>query len=442
MKLLWLKSLKSGQIAVNKKFYEKLLQPQILPLHFGMLRVKLEVIIKNDLSDETIGLSMELSNGYTIPKDIPYEIYYNDGEIYLGPVIAYVTTTEFKDLRRKKYIKSLPLFLDYNSIKGLIVICTGKSISLSSETIEGYYFNPNGSKPRDQWQYGKFPLPDAMFNHSLMGQKRISAIQNKIGDRFFNSYRLNLDKWKSYELLSKNPILKQYLPHTEEFKDTAQLNRLLDQYSSIYLKPSYKARGRGLMKLDKEMTGISLIDYNRVKYSLKDYKNLAQFFENKLPIPYIVQQAVHYKANNQHVDFRLILQKNEIKEWSLTGLVARIALKGSIITNNRGRAKSMPGREALTTIFDLNEEAAEKIEAEMVQLTKDVVKMYEEKGLHLGDVAADLALDSNLKVWLLELQLNYGVNARTTEGLQEFFKKVVSSPFKYAKALAGFTEKN
>ncbi|ABR49553.1 hypothetical protein Amet_3425 [Alkaliphilus metalliredigens QYMF] len=438
MKLLWLKSLKPNEMALNISLFKKLKQPKIIILHFGMLIMKFKVIIKNNLSDDTIGLPKNFSNKYTIPTNIPYDVYCKAGEIYLGPVIAFVSRGGFKQLKKQKYIRSLPSFLDYNSIKGLIIICTKGSIDVDSGMIKGYYFDPRATDSELEWKYGEFPLPNAILNHSLMSQEKISALRKKMGDKVFNSYWLNLDKWETWEFLSNNPMLKDHLPYTEKFLGFKQLNYLLEKYSSIYLKPAKRARGIGLMKLDKDNTGISLVDYKKKKYYFNDNQSLALFLNNKLAIPYIIQQAVYFKKNDRHVDFRLILQKNSKKEWSLTGLIARIAQEGSIITNKKGREKSILGRKALTSIFKVSEERAKKIEVDMTQVVIETVKMYERKGYHLGDVAADIAVDSNLKVWLLELQLNYGVNARTIEGLRDFFEKVISVPFKYAKALAGF----
>lgn len=83
------------------------------------------------------------------------------------------------------------------------------------------------------------------------------------------------------------------------------------------------------------------------------------------------------------------------------------------------------------------EEDAVKTENEMVIIVKAAIKIYEEKGMHIGDVAADLILDTNLHLWLLELQLNYGAEKGYLI-LPELFKDILVTPFKYAKALAGF----
>ncbi|KAB3529308.1 YheC/YheD family endospore coat-associated protein [Alkaliphilus serpentinus] len=438
MELLWLRSLKEDFIAMNPSLYKKFSNPKKITLHFGQLKMELKAVVRKTLAYDTIGLSHKLHSKFLIPKDVPYEIYNDDGDVYIGPLIAYISLSKYKQLLNQKYVKSLPSFLDYNSVKGVIVICAEDSINLKSGTIEGYYL----SKGQKKWKEGIFPLPDAIFNHSLMNQNRISSLQKKIGDKVFNSYRLNLNKWETWQLLSTNSKIAPHLPYTEKYTNIAKVKGLLEKYHSLYLKPASRARGIGQMKLDKERRGISLVDFEKNKLFFKDYQDLSKFLDRKISTNYIVQQAVHYKAKNRHVDFRLVLQKNSDRKWGLTGLVARIAKEGSIITNAQGRDQSILGKKALKSIFGLSDEKAKSIISQMTDIVIEAVNMYEKNGYHLGDLAADIALDPNLHIWLLELQLNYGVNARTTEGLTEFFQRVVSTPFKYAKALSGFTSKN
>lgn len=460
MKVMWMNSLASDKIAMNSDLYKELLQPQKIIVHCGMLEVKLNVLVKNDLLEGKIGLPVTFSDQYTIPKDIPYEIYYKGGALYLGPVIAYVASGS-KLFNKKSYAFNLPAFLDYNSIKGLIITCTESSIDVGSGLVEGYYLNPKAKNRENAWRYGKFPLPNVIFNRSFMSQEKIKAIENKIGKKIFNSYLLNLDKWNIWKFLSKDKTIKKHLPYTQKFSGIRQLKSLLDKYGSLYLKPCNYGGGKGVMKVDKTKTGITLIDDQMKSHYFSNYEMLSgllknrmshvnqqlvhakkrwisRFFGNNSARFYLVQQAVPFKKNNRQVDFRVFLQKNSNLKWASSGLVARIAREGSIITNRRGREMMTTGRDALTSIYGVNEKRAKQIESEIANLIIRVVKKYEELGFHLGDVAADITLDANLNIWLLELQLYYSIKGWQTKGLREFYIKLVTTPFKYAKAIAGF----
>ncbi|MDW7674707.1 MAG: YheC/YheD family protein [Bacillota bacterium] len=441
MNILWLSTLNSNEIILSIDIFEELKRPERITLHFGALKLKLNVVFKKDFKvKNTIGLPNNLSKVYTIPNNVQYECILTKRHIYLGPVIAYVALGRHKNLLNKVYVSYLPKFLEYNSIKGLIFVCAEQSVNVDSGILEGYYYQPNNKKPKQAWKYGKFPLPNAIFNRSLMSQEKICSIQKVIGNKVFNSYLYNLDKLNTWNLLSRDDFLKKHLPYTEKFNGNEQVERLLSKYESIYLKPCDKSQGRGLMMVSKEGSGVSLVDNKGQKYYFANYQELAIFLDKKIKRPYIIQQAVHFKSDNRHIDFRVVLQRDGNKKWNCSGLVARIAFEGSIITNKRGRETSMLGREALNKIFSLNAETAVAIEEEMTQMVIKAVEKYEEQGHHLGDLAADIVLDSNLQIWLLELQLNYGVDARAGVLPDHFLKKIKTTPFQYAKTLAGWKE--
>ena len=74
----------------------------------------------------------------------------------------------------------------------------------------------------------------------------------------------------------------------------------------------------------------------------------------------------------------------------------------------------------------------------MFELVKSAVQVYEERGMHLADIAADIILDDNLHLWLLELQLNYASEKKAYEIPPEIFNRIMITPFKYAKAITQY----
>ena len=152
---------------------------------------------------------------------------------------------------------------------------------------------------------------------------------------------------------------------------------------------------------------------------------------------YILQPSVAFKSGNRNLDFRVVLQKDESKKWSFTGFQCRVSIENSIITNFKNKDIVLPGLEALASIYQLSPAQAKEKEKELVQLCKSLAKTIEKKGVHLGDVAFDIIIDSNLRLWVLEIQIRYGVFDKKDVS-PEFFHKFMVTPLYYAKALAGF----
>lgn len=438
MRVCWLADLKAGHIALDSSLYEDFANPEFLKVHFGSIDIDMKVLVRKDLSTAILGLPIGLSTKYTVPADIPYDCFVNNRGVHIGPVIAYVVQGKFEQLNKKTLAKFLPRFFEYERVRGLIFVCTADTIDLDQLMIDGYYFDPRGLISGNPWNYGRFPLPNALFNRSFLSQQKIRLLRKKIGNTIFNSYWYALNKFKIFKLLSQNEDLREHLPYTEKFCDVNQLHRLLDNYESLYIKPVNLSRGRGIMKVTKAPSGLLVADEKSRRYSLTDEEAARRFFKEKVKRQAIVQAGVPFTLGGQCLDFRLYLQRNERREWTFQGLVSRTSLKGGIITNLQGRAEMLPGREALLKIYRLNEETAAKVEKTMVTIVEKAVSEYEKRGLLIGDVAADIILDANLKLWLLELQLNYAADRLPDLLPSEIFYRIMTTPFKYAKSLAGF----
>lgn len=436
MNLVWLDYLDSDQAVLSSDLVVKLNEPGFT-IHFGALAVTLNILPKEWLLEETIGLPLKLSAEYTIPADVPYEVYMEAGEMYLGPVIGHVVPGIFADLNEKTLSTFLPRFAEYESIKGVIFICTKDSINTERCFIEGYYYNPEGKETGCTWKYGKFPFPNAMFNRSYLSQEKIDALSQRIGHTIFNSYWYNLNKWNIWRYLSKDRLLREHLPYTERYTDISQLRYFLNKYKSAYLKPFRQFKGRGIINVLKKDEGFAVVKNNNRSYHFDDEQSIDDFIKKTAETPLIIQQAVPYKIGDQLLDFRVFLQRNESKDWSFQGSMARISKPGSIITTSQGREDIIGGREALLNIYGLNYDAIDEVEKKMAEIVQKAVEVYEKRGMHIGDIAADLILDSNLHLWLLELQSNY---ASLNVPIPQIYKEITVTPFKYAKALAGFAK--
>lgn len=111
----------------------------------------------------------------------------------------------------------------------------------------------------------------------------------------------------------------------------------------------------------------------------------------------------------------MVLQKDETKQWGYTGFACKVSIEKSIITNAENRKTMLSGLETLGTLYHLSPEQT------MNRFCKKLAETIEEKGVHLGDVAFDIIIDSELNLWGLETQIRY----------RAFMKKDVQSDLFY-----------
>lgn len=436
MYIKWLENNGENTVFLNKDSFQGDI-PKSLMINIGGCKKEVGVAFDNNLSKDTIGLSTKFEDDLTIPDTLPYEVYIDNGNLYIGPVIAFVAASHEYKLTAERINNITDYFMGYQDIKGLIFVCSGDRINRKYRAIEGYYYNPNGYDYKSRWQHGFFPYPDALFKKAKLDEKIYEHLYSNIGNKIFNSINA-LSKWKLWKLLSSNKSIKKHLPHTNKLKSFNSLEKMLNLYESVYLKPRNLSRGRGIIKVSKTKKEYLFIDRFNNKTRIKN-KNRAVKYVNKLiKRKYIVQQAVPFKYNNRNVDFRVYMQKNCNMEWDCTGIVAKVGKKKSIVTNFHFRKYLLTGEETFKKLYGLNDKKRRKKELEIIKLCISACKIVEKNVGHLGDVAVDLIVDKNLKVWLLEIQVNYSVRRSASEFPPQLYRKIVTHPFEYGKFLGGF----
>jgi hypothetical protein len=156
---------------------------------------------------------------------------------------------------------------------------------------------------------------------------------------------------------------------------------------------------------------------------------------------YLIQQAVQMKYRRRPVDFRMYMQKDSRQQWICKGMVARIAKAGSIVTNLRYLDRLMYPDEAIQKVFHLNHDEAKNLERHIREVCCNVCNTLDRLSVGLyGDVAIDLTVDRNRKIWILEINKKYGCKSLELLGNTHLLRDILTGPLKYAKALAGFPD--
>ncbi|MGD9677035.1 MAG: YheC/YheD family protein [Vulcanibacillus sp.] len=404
-----------------------------ITLHFGQLKMNLTIKIDNSLELGKIILPCILTEKITIP-DLPYEYYLESNHLYLGPVIGLLILPRYYDDPKQQILR----FSNYNTIKGLIFLFKQSSINMRNKIITGYYYNPETK----EFNLGTFPYPSVIFNRISLDPKIYKHLIRNVGNNLFNYPYANTNKLLFWIRMSKIPKIKEHLPVTKEYKSISNLTQMLDVYKSVYLKPTTLAGGNGIMLVKKVDTGYILIDQDGELATTNSKKRLSNLIKNKLikNKKYIIQQGITFQYNTNKIDFRVYLQKDKNKRWRYSGMETKIAKEGSIISNSKNRIKIVPGITTLRETYHLTEQQAEHKINEITELAISVLKRMEDYGFSIADIAVDLIIDETLKIWLLEVQINYAAEIKASRSEDEglILPLILPTPLEYAKALAGF----
>ncbi|WP_438314263.1 YheC/YheD family protein [Sporosarcina sp. FA9] len=420
--------------------------PGPMTFQFGSWEQQVQVQINTDIPEDVIGLPEQWKNIFTIPETLPYELNRTDTTLRLGPVIALIVFSQLDEMTLSNLNHYREYFSDYASIQGLVYICAWNTIDIEKKQIQGYYFDPKASNASNRWKFGTFPYPGSAYNRTAMPETVFNALLTVMGDRVFNSFSNgSFNKWELWKRLSPDLRLRSHLPATEPLTDITVLNNMLDRYGSIYLKPAGGTLSQGILKVDKRDNGY-LVTYPKQRDEGKNYQNI---IENSKSIEqwlfklkskeYLVQQAIITKRyETQPIDFRVIMQKDEKNQWNCTGIFGKFGQKGNIITNFSQNGFIRSGMDTFRLAFQMNDKKAQKKIEELKKISSRICYVFDQYG-NYGDLGIDLMVDHKGKVWILEansLDTYHRFPLRIDD--RALYKKVVTSPFRYAKYLAGF----
>ncbi len=438
MFLKYMTNIKDNEIILSNKLIPEnhIVYKKVL-LHIGCWKKELTVKYEDHWQVNVLGLPENLSKDFMLPDSIPYKIRFEDRKIYVGPVIALLFVTNHKTLT-PDFLSSYKCYLlNYNDVNGLVFIGSSEGINIENQTMRGFFYQQDSDDP---WIEGVFPYPNALYKRTGISEEKYSNLVMHLGDQIFNTYFFN--KWELWQCLSPYEGIKAHLPHTEKLTDTDVLLKMVEHYGSVYLKKVSGEKSLGIYKVKKLDTGYEFIDRHRKQYRLANINEVSAFVKEivRKNGSYIVQQAVKGKRiEDRSFDIRVVLQKDENKEWSCTGMIARFGGTGSIASNIGLSGMAKRGREALEQLFNLTSQEAIMKENDIIRVCSNACEMLNKSIGHYGDLGIDIILDESQKVWILEInKLHYHPYPVYALKDRKMYYDIASTPLKYCSALAGF----
>ncbi|WP_239454316.1 YheC/YheD family protein [Bacillus suaedaesalsae] len=392
---------------------------------------------KNEQLTENVIALEKKSLPFDIPAHLPYEMNYKGNTLHIGPIIAFIAVKKTRNLTHKLLEQNKDRFEDYKEIGGLLFVCSGDAIDFSKETIEGYYYNPNATDALTRWKKGTFPFPDSIFKKLTLPMEKERELQKKLENKVFNTNRFSkLDLWRAF---SSNNNLRNYLPYTIEYESIGALSRMVQNFETVYVKPVIGLKGIGIFMIKYEEDYFSITNHEKEKKYFKSISEVDLYLTTIIGNErYLIQQGIPTIHKNKHVDFRLYFQKDKYHRWVCQGTLGRVGQEGSVITNLQQIAHLADGLKAIKIVFHESEEEAKRILYETINVCIHLCQALQGKLGHYGDIALDVIIDQHQKPWILEVNNGYGTKSLRALNDMDLLKRLKTTPFQYAKSLAGF----
>ncbi|GAB6926654.1 spore coat associated protein SpaC [Paenibacillus sp. JCM 10914] len=265
------------------------------------------------------------------------------------------------------------------------------------------------------WKKINLPAPDVINNrlstrkleNSPSVQHFMKEVKSRFGTHIFNEKFL--DKSDVFEALGPDVKLQKYLPESYLLSGYPTLKKMCAAYSTVFLKPVRGSLGKGIIRISHQENGT----YQTMTTSLEGirkntYSSLPKLFSSlssKIKkTRYQIQQGLNLiRINRRNVDFRALVHKDKNGSWAVTSVVARIAGGNHYVSNLARGGTLSPVKDALA-MSGIPTSAKQALPAKMNKAALEIAHGLETAiPYHFGELGIDLAIDTNGRIWLLEV---------------------------------------
>lgn len=416
-----------------------------LTLGSAIINLKKIIVDNDEMGSDKLYLSSDVENQLYIEQGTVLQIRkLNDEHLEIGPYIGIFINQEKIDLLNsgENITEYAQFYAACKSLYGICCFFSIENIDWGRKLIQGLV-RDNGS-----WVTKVRPIPKIIYDRNVENNCRAESIE--LRKRLAYEHKIlnnipKLAKWETINALKKNPKLFNLIPETIQYSSIKDVENILEKYSSVYLKPDSLSKGKGIYKISKTFYSQYKVEYRTVEenhvLSLKRLEDLNQLLNrySKMGGGYIIQREINKALfRGSTFDLRILFQKDYTGIWQPSGIVGRIAAKGSVITSPRSGGIVEDFSTILREVF--REDTATKygIYKQLVYFGKEICCSIEEKFGNCVELGLDMAIDVNRKIWVIEVNGKPLKVSLKRLGNSEIMSRCNRRPIEYAVKLAGF----
>jgi len=320
-----------------------------------------------------------------------------------------------------------------------VVVFTPSDVQDNEKKVKAHIFDTKNKKWVRRW----VSIPQLVFDRCrIQKSHRMKELRN-FKNTFTNIHYLNRpfgNKWTMHQKLSASPFIEKYLPHTIKYIKNSDLIQMLKKYHFVYVKPVNGTGGRGILRIERlagENVKIEGRDHERRIISPRTIPiiTLRDFLSkwNVTSTSYLVQQGIPLSLNNGRVhDYRILVQKDGLGNWCVTGGAGRIGAARSITANLHGGGSAIAMTKLMQNFVNPSVNIS-SVQEEINTLAIELAAFLEKQGYQLCELAIDIAIDRNGGIWIIELNPKPSREVFREIGELDRYLESIRRPLEYAK---------
>ncbi|MCF6136151.1 YheC/YheD family protein [Pseudalkalibacillus berkeleyi] len=366
-----------------------------------------------------------------------HHIYEQNGIIHVGPVVG-IYTAGFTNHLQQPFGERSKMFakmLIHARKQGVTCYVFGSNhINWDRQEVYGYLYKKTG------WVRSTLPLPNIIYDR--LPNRKIEALPSTVETNLKLQAMENLlwfnpgffDKWTVYDYLMKDRTIQKYLPESLFSPDYKSIERMLNRYKNVYVKPSSGSLGNGIQQILRRKNDPYY--YIRFRHEdcnrLRRYSSLKRLLHKQFPNGlkgYIAQQGIHLvNCNGNAIDFRVHTNRGRNGDWEVSAIAAKLAGTGSITTHITSGGKTLTLSEIIHDLGQ-SQKIVQEIKTAALLLSEALSSRHDEL---IGEIGFDIGIDEKGSVWLFEANSKPGRSIFQHPNMNAYDRKTLSLPFAFS----------
>ena len=217
-------------------------------------------------------------------------------------------------------------------------------------------------------------------------------------------------KWSLHKFYSRSSRLRSFLPPTA-ILSRKSLAEYLSRYGTVYVKPDREHMGRGVTRVWRSGGRYFLVRVKGKEVAKRSTDDIYRYIRKKSgSVRHIVQKAIPLaKVNGRPFDIRVMMMRNGSGRWEYAGMLAKVAGKGSIITNvRRGGGYALQVGTALDAF--LSKEKRQAVKQNLVRLSYQISRRFDHYK-RSSQIGLDFGVDRTGRISLIEVNFDFPSHA-------------------------------
>jgi len=199
--------------------------------------------------------------------------------------------------------------------------------------------------------------------------------------------------------------LSGVLPRTSLFSRRSFFS-FIARYAKVIAKPALGRGGAGVIMIEQMKKNAYLVQRGAKRKTISGERSTYRYVRRKLGTHYLIQKRISLaKVGGRPFDVRVMVQKRSGSDWKVTGMLAKVAGKGYIITNlKRSGGYVLPLSTAIarSNIRNSSSDVINRLRRITLLAARSLSSYYTAQRVF----GFDMGIDAKGKVWIIEANLH------------------------------------